>query len=82
MVARGVMTLGSLAEACCSWPGPTVETPWVFYLLWMLIGASSIAGVLSEPAALPSSRGLWTGGSRGIPALTLVGGFASTVLCR
>src|SRR5919199_3520446 len=37
---RGVMTLGSLLGGLllCAWA--RVETPWAFYLIWALIGAS------------------------------------------
>jgi MFS family permease len=75
---RGVMTLCSLAGGLllCAWA--QVETPWVFYLIWVLIGAS-MAGVLYEPAFAVITAVFGPDARRGITALTLVAGFASTV---
>jgi MFS family permease len=75
---RGVMTLGSLAGGLllCAWA--QVETPWVFYLIWVCIG-TSMAGVLYEPAFAVITAVFGPEARRGITALTLVGGFASTV---
>jgi MFS family permease len=50
----------------------------VFYLLWVLIGVS-MAGVLYEPAFAVITAVFGPDARRGITALTLVGGFASTV---
>src|SRR5215510_14743083 len=55
-----------------------VETPWAFYLIWALIGAS-LAGVLYEPAFAVLTATFGPDARRAITALTLVGGFASTV---
>src|SRR5262249_60775888 len=55
-----------------------VEIPWVFYLLWVLLGVS-MAGVLYEPAFAVITAAFGPDYRRGITALTLVGGFASTV---
>ena len=75
---RGVMTLCSLAGGLllCAWA--QVETPWGFYLIWVLIGAS-MAGVLYEPAFAVITAVFGPDARRGITALTLVAGFASTV---
>jgi MFS family permease len=75
---RGVMTLCSLAGGLllCAWA--QVDTPWVFYGIWMCIGAS-MAGVLYEPAFAVITAVFGPDARRGITALTLVGGFASTV---
>src|SRR5215813_6346385 len=75
---RGVMTLGSLVGGLLLLAWASVETPWVFYLLWVLIGVS-MAGVLYEPAFAVITTVFGPNARRGITALTLVGGFASTV---
>src|SRR5499427_9412793 len=75
---RSVMTLGSLAGGLLLLAWAYVETPWVFYLLWVLIGAS-MAGVLYEPAFAVITAVFGPDARRGITALTLVAGFASTV---
>jgi MFS family permease len=75
---RGVMTLCSLAGGLllCAWA--QVDAPWVFYLIWVFIGAS-MAGVLYEPAFAVITAVFGPDARRAITALTLVGGFASTV---
>jgi len=75
---RSVMTLGSLVGGLLLLAWAWVETPWVFYLLWTLIGVS-MAGVLYEPAFAVITAAFGPDYRRGITALTLVGGFASTV---
>ncbi|HEY7490876.1 MAG TPA: MFS transporter [Candidatus Tectomicrobia bacterium] len=75
---RSVMTLGSLAGGLLLLAWARVETPWAFYVIWALIGAS-MAGVLYEPAFAVITATFGTASRRGITALTLVGGFASTV---
>ncbi len=75
---RSVMTLGSLAGGLLLLAWAHVETPWVFYLLWVLMGIS-MAGVLYEPAFAVITAAFGPDYRRGITALTLVGGFASTV---
>jgi MFS family permease len=75
---RGVMTLCSLAGGLLLLAWAQVETPWVFYLVWVGIGAS-MAGVLYEPAFAVITAVFGPHARRGITALTLVGGFASTV---
>ena len=75
---RGVMTLCSLAGGLllCAWA--QVATPWVFYLIWVCIG-TSMAGVLYEPAFAVITAVFGPDARRGITALTLVAGFASTI---
>ena len=75
---RGVMTLCSLAGGLLLLAWAQVETPWVFYCIWVCIGAS-MAGVLYEPAFAVITAVFGPEARRGITALTLVGGFASTV---
>ena len=75
---RSVMTIGSLAGGLLLLAWSQVETPWGFYVLWALIGAT-MAGVLYEPAFAVLTDVFGPEARRGITALTLVGGFASTV---
>jgi MFS family permease len=75
---RGVMTLCSLAGGLLLLAWAQVETPWVFYGIWVFIGAS-MAGVLYEPAFAVITAVFGPDARRGITALTLVAGFASTV---
>jgi MFS family permease len=75
---RSVMTLGSLLGGLLLLAWAQVETPWAFYLIWALIGAS-LAGVLYEPAFAVITATFGLDARRAITALTLVGGFASTV---
>jgi MFS family permease len=75
---RGVMTLCSLAGGLLLLAWAQVQTPWMFYLIWVFIGAS-MAGVLYEPAFAVITAVFGPDARRGITALTLVGGFASTV---
>jgi MFS family permease len=75
---RTVMTLGSLLGGLLLLAWAQVETPWVFYLIWVLIGAS-LAGVLYEPAFAVLTATFGPDARRAITAMTLVGGFASTV---
>jgi MFS family permease len=75
---RAVMTLGSLLGGLLLLAWAQVETPWAFYLIWALIGAS-LAGVLYEPAFAVLTATFGLDARRAITALTLVGGFASTV---
>jgi MFS family permease len=75
---RTVMALGSLLGGLLLLAWAQVETPWAFYLIWALIGAS-LAGVLYEPAFAIITATFGPDARRAITALTLVGGFASTV---
>jgi hypothetical protein len=75
---RTVMTFGSLLGGLLLLAWAQVETPWAFYLIWALIGVS-LAGVLYEPAFAVLTATFGPDARRAITALTLVGGFASTV---
>lgn len=75
---RGVMSLSSLAGGLLLFAWAWVQTPWAFYIIWVLIGAS-MAGALYEPAFAVITATFGPDARRGITALTLVGGFASTV---
>ena len=75
---RGIMSLCSLTGGLLLFAWAEVETPWVFYVIWMLIGAS-MAGVLYEPAFAVVTAVFGPEARRGITAMTLVAGFASTV---
>jgi MFS family permease len=75
---RGVMTLGSLMGGVLLLAWAQVETPWAFYLIWGFIGMT-LAGVLYEPAFAVITAFFGADARRGITAMTLVGGFASTV---
>ena len=76
--ARGLMTLasllGALLLAAWSWIGAL----YAFYAVWALIGVS-MAGTLYEPAFAAMTRTFPRDFRRAITAVTLVGGFASTV---
>ena len=76
--ARGVMTLGSCMGGFLLLAWSFVESPWALYLIWVGIGAS-LAGVLYEPAFAVITATFGAQARRGITAMTLVGGFASTV---
>ena len=75
---RSIMTLSSLLGGLLLLAWAQVESPWAFYLIWVLIGVS-MAGVLYEPAFAVLTATFGTDARRAITALTLVGGFASTV---
>jgi sugar phosphate permease len=75
---RRLMSLGSLAGGLLLFAWAQVETPWAFYAIWVLIGAS-MAGVLYEPAFAVITAVFGPEARRAITALTLVGGFASTI---
>jgi MFS family permease len=75
---RTVMTLSSLLGGLLLLAWAQVESPWAFYLIWTLIGVS-MAGVLYEPAFAVITATFGPDARRAITALTLVGGFASTV---
>jgi len=76
--ARGLMTLASLAGAVLLAAWSWIGTLYAFYALWALIGVS-MAGALYEPAFAAVTRIFPRDFRRAITALTLVGGFASTV---
>jgi MFS family permease len=72
------MTLSSLLGGLLLLVWAQVESPWAFYLIWVLIGVS-MAGVLYEPAFAVLTATFGPQARRAITALTLVGGFASTI---
>ncbi|MCP1337537.1 MFS transporter [Futiania mangrovi] len=76
---RAVMTGGSLLAGLLLIAWSQVETLWLFYAVFAGIGCLQ-AAVLYEPAFAVISRRMGAGRARaGITALTLWGGFASTV---
>jgi MFS family permease len=75
---RSIMSLSSLLGGLLLFAWAQVESPWAFYLVWTLIGVS-MAGVLYEPAFAVLTATFGADARRAITALTLVGGFASTV---
>jgi MFS family permease len=75
---RRIMSLCSLAGGLLLFAWAQVETPWVFYVIWVLIG-TTMAGVLYEPAFAVITAVFGPEARRAITALTLVGGFASTI---
>jgi MFS family permease len=76
--ARGLMTLASLAGAVLLAAWSWIGALWAFYALWALMGVS-MAGTLYEPAFAAMTRTFPRDFRRAITAVTLVGGFASTV---
>lgn len=76
--ARPVMTAGSLAAALLLVAWSFVGAAPAFYLVWIGLGAT-LAAVLYEPAMATVYQHFGTDARRGITALTLVAGFASTV---
>lgn len=64
-------TLGLLAWAA-------VREPWMFYAVWLVLGAS-MAMTLYDPAFIVLTKRYPQRYRQGITALTLVGGFASTL---
>lgn len=76
--ARGLMTLASLAGAALLALWPLVNSLFAFYVVWALIGVA-MAGTLYEPSFAAVARVFPRDARRAITAITLVGGFASTV---
>lgn len=75
---RGVMTVGSLAGAVLLATLPHVVTAWQLYLVWALLGLA-MAGTLYDPAFAVLGQVFKERQRKAITALTLFGGFASTV---
>lgn len=76
---RLVMTAGSVLAGLCLAIWSQVQHLWMFYLLMAAVGVLQ-AATLYEPAFAVVARRAGTAGARaGITALTLWGGFASTV---
>lgn len=76
--ARLVMTAGSLGGATLLFMAASVESAWALYAIWAALGAC-MAAVLYEPAFAVVFSAFRSDHRRAIMALTLVGGFASTV---
>jgi MFS family permease len=75
---RALMTGGSLLAAAGVALWAVSREPWMLYLAWALIGAA-MAMTLYEPAFNVLTKRYPTKYQHGITALTLVGGFASTL---
>jgi predicted MFS family arabinose efflux permease len=75
---RALMTIGSLTGAGLLVVWSQVESPMVFYAVWIGLGLS-MAATLYEPAFAVLTRSFPHSYRTKITALTLVGGFASTV---
>jgi MFS family permease len=75
---RAVMSLGSLSGAAllAAWSG--TQSPALFYAIWLGLGFS-LAATLYEPVFAVITRSFPQSYRLRITALTLVGGFASTV---
>lgn len=76
--ARLVMTLGSLLGAGALFAWAEVETVAGYYCLWAVLGIA-LAATLYEPAFAVLIRRLGDRARQGIAAMTLIGGFASTL---
>jgi MFS family permease len=72
------MTVGSLAGAAGLFLIGYANDPWAYYAVWMLLGAAMSAN-LYDSAFASLGRIFGAGARRPITALTLAGGFASTV---
>ena len=76
--ARLVMTMGSLLGAGALFAWSEVETAAGYYGLWAVLGIA-MAATLYEPAFAVLIRRLGDRARQGIAAMTLIGGFASTL---
>lgn len=74
---RALMTGGSLLAAALLALWPLVETLWLFYALWTVLGLA-IAATFYDAAFAVMTRSFPQDYRRAITALTLVGGLAST----
>ena len=75
---RAVMSAGSLLAAVGFAAGRAISQPWMLYAVWAVLGAS-MAMTLYEPAFNVLTKRYPQHYREGITALTLVGGFASTL---
>ncbi|MFN4088965.1 MAG: MFS transporter [Alphaproteobacteria bacterium] len=75
---RAVMTLGSILGGLVLIAWSQVESLVAFYLLWALLGLS-MAATLYQPAFAVVSAAFGADYRKAITAMTLVGGFASTI---
>jgi len=75
---RAVMSAGSLLAAAGFSAWSLVSQPWMLYAVWAVLGAA-MAMTLYEPAFNVLTKRYPQHYRQGITALTLVGGFASTL---
>jgi MFS family permease len=75
---RAVLTWGAALAALGLFAWAAVREPWMFYAVWVLLGAS-MAMTLYDPAFTVLTKRYPQRYRQGITALTLVGGFASTL---
>lgn len=75
---RAVLAGGAALAALGLFAWAAVREPWVFYAVWVLLGAS-MAMTLYDPAFTVLTKRYPQRYRQGITALTLVGGFASTL---
>ena len=75
---RSVLAGGAVLAALGLFAWAAVREPWMFYAVWVVLGAS-MAMLLYDPAFVVLTKRYPQRYRQGITALTLVGGFASTV---
>ena len=75
---RLVLAGGAALAALGLFAWAAVREPWMFYAVWVVLGAS-MAMTLYDPAFVVLTKRYPQRYRQGITALTLVGGFASTV---
>ncbi len=75
---RWVLAGGAALAALGLFAWAAVREPWMFYAVWVVLGAS-MAMLLYDPAFVVLTKRYPQRYRQGITALTLVGGFASTV---
>ena len=77
--ARAIMTLGAVAGGLLMVAWSRVGAVWAFYVIWAAMGAT-MACLLYEPAFAVVTALFGSDYRRAITVITLLGGFASTVL--
>jgi MFS family permease len=75
---RAVLAGGALLAALGLFGWAAVREPWMFYAVWIVLGVS-MAMTLYDPAFVILTKRYPNQYRQGITALTLVGGFASTL---
>lgn len=75
---RLVMTVGSVVAGGLLWVWSDVRTLWVFYLVWVGLGAA-MAGILYDPAFALTAVWFRRHRSLALSVVTLVAGWASIV---
>ena len=75
---RGVMTAGSILGAILLAAWALIDAPWMLYAVWAGLGVA-LAATLYEPAFAVMTRRFPEDYRVRITAVTLIGGFASTV---